>query len=222
MSGPTIKTIAAGETFQLSAPANYFYCYAATEELTFTIETGAGEKTFPLDRGTGWQAPFHKVTVTNATAAAHTVTIITFYVPELPVRGYFDNRELAAQVALNGNIQVVNSPYTDEGGRVKNWASSGYGSSIDATLAQQTVEIIAPATNQSGVRIRSVNIWITTPSAGAICMLRSKIGTANYYALVESGTFNNFEEFELPVGKGLELIVNTGMVALVYVTYDIL
>ncbi|WP_262695181.1 hypothetical protein [Kordiimonas aquimaris] len=217
MSDPIIETIPAGGEFILSGQANYFYCYAATQELTFTIETSAGERTLPLDRGTGWQAPFEKVTVNNDTGSAQTVTIINLYIPELPVRGFFDDRELAAQVAVDGGIVTNTAPLTDQGGSI-----GGIGTSVRVYQPTgETADVVTAAANLNGVRIRDANMCLTAGAGNAPSYI-----AAGHDLIVWCNQHNLYErmrnEVHVPAGTAIAYSTPAGVTALIRINYDIL
>lgn len=225
MSGQHVKTIASGERFVLDGSGNYFHCYAATKELTFEVHTADGMRELPLDRGTGWQAPYKKVVVVNEHGTDQTITVIALQIKDLPIKGYVDQRELAAQVAVDGGIVTNTSPHTDQGGVIKPISGSVYSVTHDATVGgNQSPEIIAAASNTGGVRIRSIisRITVNTASVDDAVYVNTQL-PLNYLIFEQDiGHKNYLEEWHLEPGTSLHGFVRAGMKANLTIHYDLL
>lgn len=230
MSGQIIETIQPGNKYTYAAPGNSFACYAATAELTFSVWVGANYYDgLPLDRGTGFKAPFDRVEVYNNTAAPVTVTLIFLQIPNMPIEGFYDQRELAAQVAVDGGIVTNTAPEIDNGGTVLSVGNSNRELNFNQTgLGDGNVVIIDAVSNTSGVRIRHLELLIystnaTKDTASRMLIAYSPLAyldTFVWKSASQPSVYSYDKTLDLAPGARLEMFLRDSDHVLARINYD--
>lgn len=220
------ETLGHEKFFEITDGGVFFQCHSASAELEYRVMIGGKWQAWmPLDRGIGWRAPWQQIQVRNLTGASQTVSVV--YHSE---DGYFDHRELAAKVALNGvDVQVVGSPISDEGGTVRQLGASLYHLQHTHTVLPTTVyNIVTEAENTTGILVKSAYFDVIASSAGDNVYLhqRSNGGSARQGMLLisdqELGIKWMREQWRLLPGKRLSVHVPNGWDVVAHVSYDIL
>lgn len=229
MSNRIKETIQAGQRYTYSGPGNYIACYAATAEIDFSVETDATRfDGLPLDQGTGFIAPFKRVILENNTNEPVTVEVIVMQVAGLPIKGYYDNREVAASIAVDGGVVTNTAPSIDLGGSVIEIGESYFQTDYNnAGGAAGDFKLITSAMNLTGVRIRHFDVWIrgVGASTGIRAIRRLRPGPQNLRFLnwtgADVGQVLSFSDtFDLPAGHELSVYMFADDYVTVFVRYD--
>jgi len=209
-------TIQPGKTGELKSPGEQVICYESTGEAEISLDGGVSW--VPFMRGIEINHRHAKLIFRNTSAAAITLTAVQTNTPG----AYKDRRELAAQIALNGDVQVINSPYVDEGGRVKKNSTSNYTVAHDQTAGAFDQDIITAAQNVNGVLLRGAAVHMTAGPTTSFGQLYIRGGVANRpFIWTGPGAFQMYQDHWFAPGLRLNLNIPQGYIGLVMIDYDI-
>ncbi|WP_420429241.1 hypothetical protein [Kordiimonas sp.] len=214
------ETLAAGQSFFIEGSGRFFQCHYATAELEFRVTVGGNRYDWaPLDRGIGWREDFEAIEVRNPTGASQTVTVVHH-----TLSGYFDQRELAAQIAVDGGIVTNTAPSTDQGGAITPIGESYTNLDIDNTAGGATdyTEVISAASNVNGVRIRVAILIVKEETNGHPDWRCAQIksGASFFAEQFDPGQFS-IRDIEIPAGQSVIMQTHRGVRATLKLAYDL-
>ena len=214
------ETIDHGQIYAINGGGTFFQCHYSTAELRFRVDGGAW---VPLDRGIGFDRPWVKIEIYNGTGEPQ-----TFRAVQLNTAGYFDHRELAAQVALNGvDVQVVNAPLVDDGGAINQIGTSNINVELNAVGAgsTQAIDIFTGAENTRGIYLRFGHVQIIQSDYGYRVDLVTYVSPSSVIfqeAAVAQHHLNLGQGLYIRPGLGVRFTAGDGCKAQLLLSYTIL
>lgn len=211
-----IIKIEPGQVREFSQAAGAVQCYKATAEVQISID---GESWAPFDRGIKIPLSFKRLFFRSSSASTETLTIVTANNPE----AFQDNRELAAQISVDGGIVTNTAPLSQQGGAIMQVGDSSYSNYFNQPVAVTDDLIINAATNANGVYVKWLFVDIrTSPSTNGSTgfFFGNGLQFRAYRGAV--GIYEDLKETYLAPGTSLTLRVGAGVEVSARANYQIL
>lgn len=210
--------LAAGQQVKKPLEGAQIVCTQATAEILVSMDQRGW---LPFSRGIELNHPtgtFTDLYFLNDTGSEVTIEVVVIDKPGV----YIDRRELAAQIAINGGVQVVNSPFTEEGGVISKLPTSSAGLFVNQPVSDDTQNVISVNTNGVIIKKLWMHIKIASTDANGVAGFYSTSPSVPLLVHKETGIYETEKEIYLPAGSQLNSFVETGAQVNLDAYYEIL